>query len=207
MGRNSPIGRRHQARPDLAVWLSEWLARRRQSPAASTYGNNEPPSAGPGGRGSLTGLPAKRVRLPREYQPGFGWQSLVLGVVLLAVAVAVLTPKDVLNRIINGPPPLSPTRPHVLVVSGRWSDHAAVMQTVRARGYTVRAAADVESGLLKAQGDPDRIGIVVIDMDLQSASRMISGAKKTCPEARLILLQGPRDAARISHLLLDAGMQ
>lgn len=210
MEKDAPGGARRHAGRSLSAWRDKLFARHTSSlrphlPAPSS-GSGHPPRAGSGQRSKSIGLAGERQRLARDYRPGSGWQSLALAAIVVMVAAVTFAPADVLDRILHGPPRLALSRPDVLVVSGSPSDHAATTHAVQPRGYSVRTAANVESGLEDLRREPGRIGFVVIDKNIAGARRMISAVKKTCPEARLILLDGPREMGRISHLLVDAGM-
>jgi hypothetical protein len=146
------------------------------------------------------------MRVGHDYRPGFGWQSLLLAVILAAVAFMVLVPAGVLDRVMHGPPQVSLARPDVLVVSTKASDQAAVVQTVRPRGYTVRSVPSVEAGVSSLGSGPDRIGFVVIDGDMAGAKRLIGEVKATCPAAQVIVLSGARDAGEIASRLVGAGV-
>ena len=175
-------------------------------PAEEWHGPGKPPRAGPGGRQESFGPGTTGVRVGNEYRPGFGWHALLLGVVLVAVAFMVLVPAGVLDRILHGPPQVSLARPDVLVVSANPSDQAAVSQTVRPRGYTVRSASSVNAGRSSLGSGPDRIGIVVIDGNIAGAGRLVDEVKAACPAARVIVLSGARDAGEISSRLVAAGV-
>jgi hypothetical protein len=175
-------------------------------PAEAWHGPGKPPRAGPGERRKSLGPGTVGMRVSHDYRPGFGWQSLLLAVIVVAVAFMVLVPAGVLDRIMHGPPQVSLARPDVLVVSANPSDRATVAQTVQPRGYTVRSVSSVDAGRSILAAEPERIGIVVIDGGMAGAKRLISEVKVTCPAARVIVLSGARDAGEISSRLVGAGV-
>lgn len=143
----------------------------------------------------------------REHHRGFGWDTIILAIAVLAVAVAAMIPTGVLDRILHGPPGIVPSKPYVLVVSARQSDQLAAAGTLQPRGYIVLLADNAAVGLEDLQRQPQRIGALVIDGDIPGAGRLIGRLKTVCPEARLIVLSGPRDAGRVSNLLVDSVIQ
>jgi hypothetical protein len=142
----------------------------------------------------------------RAYRPGFGWEWLALCGIAAAVALALLAPAGFLDRIVPIPRQTPPMRQEILVVSDRWSDQGAVIQAVRPRGYRVRSVSSVQSGVSSLESEPGRIRFVVVNNDMPGAHRMAGAVKTACPNARVVMLAGRRDAASIANLLVGAGM-
>jgi hypothetical protein len=167
------------------------------------FGRGGAPLAGPGDRFSMM---RERIGMSQDYQPGFGWQSLILLGIVAATAAVALFPGEVVNRFVGLRTAAAPLRPEVVVVSEKESDWQAVRQTVLPRRYNVRTAESVEAALTILEHTCGPIGFVVIDGEMAGAGRVMSAAKRVCPDARLIVLSGPRGAADIARVLVDAGV-
>jgi hypothetical protein len=97
-----------------------------------------------------------------------------------------------------------PARSQVLVVTGTGTDEFTVAATVNPRGYRVRVARTVDSGRRILQSDASRIGVVVVDMGLASAQRVIGLTHSLAPQAKLIELDPNHQASDVSVPLLRA---
>ncbi len=97
-----------------------------------------------------------------------------------------------------------PTRPQVLVVTGKGGDEFTVAATVNPHGYRVRVARTAASGRSILQSDASRIAVVVVDMGLAGAQRVIGLTRSLAPRAKLIELDPTHRASDVSVPLLRA---
>ncbi len=172
------------------------------SPQAAPSGTDAPWLArsqriGPGRPGADFG---------KAYSPGFGWQAIFFPLVILAIVVGVVVPKEYWDKFSPYRSASAPQRPEVLVVSGRDSYVAKVAETVGPRGYFIVVTQTIEPALERLQRDAGRIGCVVLDRDVPQADRFARAVQATTPSARLVVLRGAPPSDEIPQLLINAGV-
>ena len=111
---------------------------------------------------------------------------------LLAWAVAGHAPADCL-----------PKRPLALVVTKNDDIQGWVSLTVGPRGYRVVPAQTAGSAREILRSDAFRIGVIVLDPEVQEAEAILALMPSPVPAARLIRLRPHPDATEVSKLLVD----
>jgi CheY-like chemotaxis protein len=96
--------------------------------------------------------------------------------------------------------------PKVLLVSARESDRFSVSATLEPRGYSVLLAGTVKAGMAIIGRQPDGIALVVIDTTLPQSKRLLQAAKRCCPGAHVIALNGPQRIGQVSALLINTAV-
>lgn len=176
------------------------------TPSTDLSGQGSPPRAGSGELRKLSAADPEPKRWGREYRGGGSvWKDLAI-VAVVIVGGFLLTTQGTLDRLLHGPPPATPNG-QVLLISAHTPDIVAVRQTVLPRGYTVRTASNADEGFAGLQRESGQIGFVVIDGDMGGAKRLVAAAKSSCPQARLIVLTGPRQVGDVANRLIDGGIR
>jgi hypothetical protein len=146
----------------------------------------------------------------RPHRPNSFW--LVSGLIGAFVLGTTSTGRQVWAEILASLPPMPgtaaaiivPARPQVLVVTGKGGDEFTVAATVNPHGYRVRVARTAAGGRSILQSDASRIGVVVVDMGLAGAQRVIGLTRSLAPQAKLIELDPNHRASDVSVPLLRA---
>ena len=179
--------------PNKARFLSRLLSR--LLPSKQSPGDAIDVESGPSARAGS-----------RDYRGGASvWKDLAIAAGVVVVGIVVTSP-GFLDRLIHGSPaPVS--KGEVLVVSAKDMDLLSVSQTASTRGYRVSIAADADDGVARLQNAGNQVAFIVVDGDMAGANRVISAAKSSHPNARLVVLSGARQAGDVSSRLLEAGVR
>jgi CheY-like chemotaxis protein len=94
-------------------------------------------------------------------------------------------------------------KPTVLLVSAEASDRYIVGNTVEPRGYALQVVASADAGKRVLDQDREQIAVVVVDVGVPGARKLIQVSRSACPRARLVELRGPRETTQVSALLVN----
>jgi hypothetical protein len=94
-------------------------------------------------------------------------------------------------------------KPTVLLVSAEASDRYIVGNTVEPRGYALQVVGSADAGKRVLDQDREQIAVVVVDVGVPGARKLIQASRSACPRARLVELRGPRETTQVSALLVN----
>jgi hypothetical protein len=114
------------------------------------------------------------------------------------------TAGESLRALLHKPLVLTPARPDIVLVSREESDRRGLILTAEPRGYRVQLARSAENALVELRARGENVGMVVVDGGLAGSGLVARQATLLCPQARLVILHGPREPAEVAARVLPA---
>jgi len=134
---------------------------------------------------------------------------LVAAMLLAVILGAMIIPwvdwdkvADSLEKFSHRSKPVVPPKAAVLLASTQDSDTFVVRHTVEPRGYALHIAETIAAAREILERDRAQIEVVVVDLALPGAQKLIAATRTQCPRAHIIGLSGPRETTQFSELLV-----
>src|SRR5262249_24679399 len=147
----------------------------------------------------------------KQFTKKWPWAAATLLTILFGAMIAPWVDWDkvfeTLEKYSRRSKPVVQPKAAVLLASTLDSDTFLVRSTVEPRGYVLHTAGTFATAQNILEREHTEIEVVVVDSRLTGAQKLIQATHSQCPKAHIISLRGPREATRVSALLVAKALR